>query len=461
MPFHSWLFAGFFLAVYGGYLLLKNTRLRMPWLLAASYVFFAWWNLLFVLLIAYSTVLDYVVVVLMDKTRWKKPWLALSVANNLALLGLFKYAGFLTETLNGLLGRIGVEYAIPEPGLLLPIGISFYVFQSLSYTIDFYRGRMQREPSLVRFATFVAFFPQLVAGPIERAKDLLPQFHRPARITREDVAEGLWLVLTGLFKKLALAGYLALYVDQVYGMPDMYEAPALVLATVAFAWQFYFEFSGYTDMARGVARLFGYRLTLNFNRPYLATDLGDFWRRWHISLSSWFHDYVYIPMGGSRTGRFRAAVTVLVTMVLAGLWYGAGWTFVIWGLLHAVARVITQPIEKTTLYQTKIPKCVKQLLVFAFVCVAWIFFRAPTLGDAWTIIHRIATSGLADPRFPIWAALLTGFVWAYQAVSESRWKRLVEQPAVRITLIVFMATYLALFASGNDDLFTYFLYFKF
>jgi D-alanyl-lipoteichoic acid acyltransferase DltB (MBOAT superfamily) len=307
----------------------------------------------------------------------------------------------------------------------------------------------------------VARFPQLVAGPIERAKDLLPQFHRPAQIRRNDIAEGLWAFLTGLFKKLALADYLAMYVDQVYGMPDMYQAPALLLATVAFAWQFYFEFSGYTDMARGVARLFGYRLTLNFDRPYLATDLGDYWRRWHISLSRWFHDYLYIPLGGNRTGTFRASVAILVTMLLAGLWYGAGWTFVVWGLVHGLARIATRPIERTAFYRTRVPKPVKQLMVFAFVCATWVFFRAPNLGDAWTVFHRIATSGLADPRFPIWAAVLTGFVWAYQILSESVWNRLVEKSAVRITLIVCMATYLALFVVGNDNLFVYFLYFEF
>ena len=225
------------------------------------------------------------------------------MTNNLCLLATFKYAGFLTENLNALLAALGGRYVIPVPDWLLPVGISFYTFQSMSYTIDCYRGRIQPEPRFVRFATFVSLFPQLVAGPIQRASNLLPQLQQEQKITRADVTDGLSLFLVGLFKKVALADYLALYVDKVYGAPGQYQGPALLLATAAFGWQIYFDFSGYTDMARGIARMMGYKLMLNFNHPYLAQGLGDFWSRWHISLSSWFKDYVYIPLGGNRGGQ--------------------------------------------------------------------------------------------------------------------------------------------------------------
>jgi D-alanyl-lipoteichoic acid acyltransferase DltB (MBOAT superfamily) len=227
------------------------------------------------------------------------------VVNNLGLLSFFKYGGFVTDNLNLLLSSLGIPYGLPAPDILLPIGISFYIFQSMSYTIDYYRGNIERETSLIRYAAFVSLFPRLLAGPIERAKNLLPQMHKTPKVSIQDIADGLSLFVVGFFKKVALADYMALYVDKVYDAPEQFQAPALVLATFLFSWQIYFDFSGYTDMARGVARMMGFRLMLNFNNPYLATGLGDFWSRWHISLSSWFKDYVYIPLGGNRKGKFN------------------------------------------------------------------------------------------------------------------------------------------------------------
>ena len=325
MLFHTWIFLAFFLVVYPGYWLLKGTRLKLPWLLTASYVFYGWWNPVYLLLIAWATTVDYLSVLAMAKTAWKKPWLAISLVNNLGLLGFFKYGAFVVDNLNAVAQRLRIPYAlsypdvsflsdtvnaalsslklsytVPEFNYLLPVGISFYVFQSMSYTIDFYRGQIERETSFIRYATFVSLFPQLVAGPIERAGNLLPQLRGVPQIKRQDISDGLSLFVVGLFKKIALADYLALYVDPVYASPGDYSSPTLLLATFAFAWQIYFDFSGYTDMARGIGRLLGIRLMLNFNNPYLATGLGDFWRRWHISLSTWFRDYVYIPLGGNR-----------------------------------------------------------------------------------------------------------------------------------------------------------------
>ena len=456
MLFHNWVFLAFFAIVYPVYLILKGTRFRSLWLLIASYVFYGWWNPLYLLLIAYSTAVDYVAVLGMARFGRKRRFVALSVINNLGLLAFFKYAGFVTQNVNALLVRAGLDYAVPAPDVLLPVGISFFVFQSMSYTIDFYRGNVDKEPSFIRYATFVSLFPQLVAGPIERARNLLPQLRETPRVTAQDVTDGLSLFVVGLFKKLALADYLAVYVDEVYAVPDLYQAPALMLATFAFAWQIYFDFSGYTDMARGVARMMGIRIMLNFNNPYLATDLGDFWRRWHISLSTWFKDYVYIPLGGNRKSRLRTYVNMSLTMVISGLWHGAKWTFILWGALHALGRVLTRELERTAFYRDRVPRCVKQALVFTFVCFCWIFFRADSLADALTIVKRIFTSGLADPRCPLLMLGLVGSVWLYQFVYESRLRRALEWAPVQVGLVVAMVMYIALCAGSSSQPFIYF-----
>ncbi|MCK4283665.1 MAG: MBOAT family protein, partial [Candidatus Brocadiae bacterium] len=268
MSFHTWTFALFFIIVYLVYLPLRRTRLKLPWLLLASYVFYASWNPLWPLCLAYTTVTNWVAVILMEKTRRRKLWLVLSIINSLGLLGFFKYARFVTGNVNALLGRLGLSYTIAEPGWVFPIGISFFTFQAMSYTIDCYLGKCERERSLIRFATFVALFPRLMMGPIERARNLLPQLRRPTEISGRDITDGLSLFVVGLFKKIALADYLGQYVDKVYDAPEQFQAAALILATFAFAWQIYFDFSGYTDMARGVARMMGFNLMLNFNNPY-------------------------------------------------------------------------------------------------------------------------------------------------------------------------------------------------
>src|SRR5262249_14101959 len=276
----------------------------------------------------------------------------------------------------------------------------FHTFQSMSYTIDAYKGTIRTERSFVRFLTFVSFFPQLVAGPIERASNLLPQLQTTPTITRQDLADGLSLFLVGFFKKVALADYLALYVDPVYLKPDRYQAATLLLATVAFGWQIYFDFSGYTDMARGIAQLMGFRLMLNFNNPYTATGLGDFWNRWHISLSTWFKDYLYFPLGGSHGSTWQTYPNMFIPMQLSCIGHGARWTLVSWGALHALGGCLTRELEQTAFYRDRVPRLVKQVAVFTFVTFTWIFFRAQSLDDAWLIIGRICTTGWEDPRFP-------------------------------------------------------------
>ena len=455
MYFHTWPFVLFFLIVYPTYLAVKETKLRLPLLLAASYFFYAWLNPLYLVLIAYSSALDYWVVTRMAKSQRRKSWLAVSIINNLGLLGFFKYGAFVTDNVNLLLSSLNIPYEVPSPGMLLPVGLSFYIFQSLSYTIDYYRGNVERETSLIRYATFVALFPRLLAGPIERARNLLPQLHKAPKVCGQDIADGLSLFVVGLFKKVALADYLALYVNKVYATPDQFQSPALILATFLFAWQIYFDFSGYTDMARGVARMMGFRLMLNFNNPYLAASLGDFWSRWHISLSTWFKDYLYIPLGGNRKGTFNTYRNMFLVMVVSGLWHGAAWTFVIWGALHALGRFFTRELERTTFYKEKVPRLVKQLLVFAFVTFAWIFFRAESIGNAWVVVSRIFSSGWADPRCPVLALALVFAVWLYQYAYESRFERVLELKPVRVGIVVAMIFYLAVFAPSSNQAFIY------
>ncbi|MEY2411171.1 MAG: alginate O-acetyltransferase complex protein AlgI, partial [Verrucomicrobiota bacterium] len=358
----------------------------------------------------------------------RKMWLVISIINNLALLLFFKYARFLVENLNAAFSSMHSAVRLPDPATLmplgfeylLPVGISFFTFQSLSYTIDFYNGTGRRERNFLRFATFVCFFPQLMAGPIERARHLLPQFHQFPPVRFQNFTDGASLFLVGLFKKLALANYLSFYVERVYDNPRGFGAPALMMATFAFAWQIFFDFSGYTDMARGVARLMGFNLILNFNNPYLATGLGDFWSRWHISLSTWFRDYVYIPLGGNKEGAFKTYRNLFIAFLVSGIWHGAAWTFVIWGILHAVGTMITRALERSGFYREHVPKPLKQIAVFLFVCFAWIFFRANSLQDALLIVGRLFNGAWQDPKIPALMLLLVALVWMYQFLYESR-----------------------------------------
>ena len=488
MLFHTWTFLLFFAIFYPLYRLLKNTRVEMWLLVAASYVFYGWWNPLYLALIIYGTVADYLIVVGMERSPTKtvkKLWLAASVVSNIGLLAFFKYAGFIATNFNGLmswirlpvrlppaseilpldkaaqfinerLAAVGMDYALPETGVLLPVGISFFTFQSMSYIIDCYRGTVERERSLIRYAAYVSLFTQLVAGPIERASNLLKQLRQERRIAWPDITDGLSLFVVGFFKKVALGDYLGMYVNKVYAAPGEFQAPALLLATFAFAWQIYFDFSGYTDMARGIARMMGIRLMLNFNNPYLADGLGDFWARWHISLSTWFKDYVYIPLGGNRGGAFNTYRNMALTMVISGIWHGAAWTFLIWGVLHAAGRVMTRALEGTAFYQDRVPRFAKQLFVFTFVLLTWVFFRATSVDDAKLILSRIFTGGLADPAVPMLAMAMVATLWAYQFCYESRVRWMVELSPVRLGIVVAMVLYLATFAAPGTQAFIYF-----
>jgi alginate O-acetyltransferase complex protein AlgI len=395
----------------------------------------------------------------------RKIWLLISLINNLALLLFFKYARFVIENLNAVFTSFHWSWQLPDPSTLmpfnfpyvLPVGISFFTFQSLSYTIDFYFGKVYRERNFLRFATFVCFFPQLMAGPIERAKHLLPQFKEFPPIRLQNFTDGLSLFIAGLFKKLALANYLSFYVERVYDNPKQFGAPALILATFAFAWQIFFDFSGYTDMARGIAQVMGFRLILNFNNPYLSTGLGEFWTRWHISLSSWFRDYVYIPLGGNRGGTFKTYRNLFITFLISGIWHGAAWTFAIWGILHAFGVMLTRELERSEFYRERIPKIFKQIGVFIFVCFTWIFFRAESLSDALFISGRIFKAAWTDPGIPALMLVLVFAVWFYQFTFESRFREVLRSSFVRVGIAVAMVVYIALCSSGAGS----FIYFQF
>ncbi|HEY2585616.1 MAG TPA: MBOAT family O-acyltransferase [Tepidisphaeraceae bacterium] len=395
----------------------------------------------------------------------RRLWLVISIVNNLALLLFFKYARFVVENLNAVLGWSHAGLRFPDPSTLmphgweyvLPVGISFFTFQSMSYTIDFYLGNAPRERNFLRFATFVCFFPQLMAGPIERARQILPQFRQPPAFRIENLTDGLSLFLVGLFKKVAIANYLAIYVDRAYDNPAAFGATRLALATVAFAWQIFFDFSGYTDMARGVARAMGFHLILNFNNPYLAAGLGEFWQRWHISLSTWFRDYLYIPLGGNRRGWFLTYRNLFIVFLISGIWHGSAWTFAIWGALHALGILLTRELERSDFYRERVPRPLKQAWVFAFVCFAWIFFRAASLPDAMLIVRRLFTAAWNAPQAPALMVLLVASVWAYQIVCESRARALLRLGVVRVGLASAMILYLGLCATGGQP----FIYFQF
>jgi alginate O-acetyltransferase complex protein AlgI len=533
MLFHTWPFAVFCLVVLPVFFALRRTQLWIPWLGLASYFFYGWWNPYYLILVIYSTLLDYALVALMDHCplpdssraatrpanlfrfddrtllgafivatiltavcailalfgpatvrptmtlfilicflmalgaflRSRKTWLIVSIVNNLALLLFFKYAGFGTENLNLLFEKINWTYRLPDPSTLmplnfpylLPVGISFFTFQSLSYTIDFYFGRCERERNFLRFSTFVCFFPQLMAGPIERAKHLLPQFKQFPPIRIENFTDGASLFLVGLFKKLALANYLSFYVERIYDNPSNHTASELAVATFAFAWQIFFDFSGYTDMARGIAKVMGFHLILNFNNPYLATGLGDFWGRWHISLSSWFRDYVYIPLGGNRRGELLTYRNLFITFLISGIWHGAAWTFAIWGILHAIGVMVTRELERSALYRERVPKLAKQLATFTFVCFTWIFFRATSLQDALLICGRIVKGPWTDPAIPALMLLLVLLIWLYQFAYESRTREVLKLAPVRVGLAVAMVLYISICSSGAGS----FIYFQF
>ena len=391
MFFNSLAFALFLPTVVGLYWVFPPRR-RVPLLLIASYVFYGWWDVRFLSLIMLSTVVDWFVAkrlgAMPDGPR-RRRWLLLSLAGNLGLLAFFKYWNFFTDSAATLLTNVGLEPNLPMLRIVLPVGISFYTFQTLSYVIDVYRRDLEPEPSLVQFALFVSFFPQLVAGPIERAKHLLPQLRAlPTSMRQIDWAGSALLILRGLFRKVVIADGVAPLVNEVFASPGRYGSITVAAGVIAFSLQIYGDFTGYTDIARGTARLFGVDLMENFKAPYLSRGFSDFWRRWHISLSTWLRDYLYVPLGGSRGSRWRTYRNLMITMLLGGLWHGAAWGFVLWGGLHglylAVERWFTRDRNGAT-GRTALPV----VAVFTVVTLTWIPFRSPNLSHAFEVFQAL------------------------------------------------------------------------
>ena len=372
----------------------KNLLVRNIFIILASLLFYAWWDWRFVGLWMFTSLTDFFVALLIANNRDKgKVLLLVSICTNLVVLGFFKYFNFFVNSFGLLLEHLGFKASLSTLQLVLPVGISFYTFQAMSYTIDVYRKKVEPCRDVVKYLAFISFFPQLVAGPIERAQHMFPQFDTLKKITVEGIKIGLQLILWGLFKKTVIADNLAIYVDEVFNHTVNYSGISCVVASLFFTIQIYCDFSGYTDIARGAARLLGFELMQNFNLPYFASSFTDFWKRWHISLSSWFRDYVYIPLGGNRKGKAREIINLNLTFILSGLWHGANFTFLIWGALHGAYISLEKTLEKSI--KITIPKLLKHLVVFVLVSFAWIFFRAASLHEAIFFIKQTFTKTTA------------------------------------------------------------------
>ncbi len=445
-------------------------RLRLPLLLAASLVFYASWSAPFLGLVLWSGVLDFVAAKKIHAVvtpRARKTWLVISLASNLSLLAVFKYANFFRESLHLALPEVA---SLASPwNIVLPVGISFYTFQTMSYSIDVYRGRLEPEREFLPFMLYVAFFPQLVAGPIERAGHLLPQLRTRIAyvLRRDDLLAGLALISWGIFKKAALADNLARVVDVAYGRPGAHEGLDLLIATYAFAFQIFFDFSAYTDIARGSAQLFGIKLVRNFRLPYLAESPSDFWRRWHVSLSEWIRDYLYVPLGGNRGGVARTIFNLTLTMGLAGLWHGAAWNFVVWGLFHGLLLVVYRLVDRP-LAQLAAPlpeglkKGLRIFCMFQLTSLGWIFFRASDLESALLIIASIGAwlaAGLPTAGSAAGLALaLLLLVFAIMVAEERAriFHRILARPAAYALLVALAWIATAILAPEVSSPFIYF-----
>ena len=409
MLFNSLIFPVFLFVVLTVYVFLRH-RAQTVWLLAASYYFYGYWDSRFLSLLLLSTVVDYYVGLAIDATddaRKRNSLLCLSLAVNLGVLGFFKYFNFFVDSAAVILESAGFSPHLPTLSVILPVGISFYTFQTLSYTIDIYRRQLKPTRDFLTFALYVAYFPQLVAGPIERAKHLLPLLAEPRRVSWRQIAVGVELIVIGYFKKVGVADTLGPLVDARFAHPGAASGADLLLAVYLFSFQIYCDFSGYTDIARGVSRLFGVDLMRNFNQPYLSRSITEFWRRWHISLSTWLRDYLYIPLGGNRGSALETYRNLMLTMLLGGLWHGAAWTFVIWGGIHGLYLAIDKATSgrrrgvEGGLQIGSLRDIAAIIGTFHLVALTWVFFRADGLPRAFELLGGIASWQPADGIMPL------------------------------------------------------------
>lgn len=421
MLFNSVEFVLFIAIVLPLYALLRGRLLRV-FLIIASYIFYGWANPFYCLLLLASTVLDFNIGQRMNRTeneRTRRYYLFLSLAGNIGLLGVFKYSGFFVNSINDIASVVGVDLGLIAPTIILPVGISFYTFQTLSYTIDIYQRKMEPTDDFLSFALFVSFFPQLVAGPIERARDLLPQLMTKQPTSTDDILAGITRILWGMMKKIVIADNIAIFVNEIYGSLFQSASNAeLILATWLFAFQIYFDFSAYSDIAIGLARLMGIHINENFIHPYVSRNVSEFWRRWHISLSTWLRDYLYFPLGGSRQGIARTLMNVVIVFFLGGLWHGADVKFIIWGLWIGLAIGLYNlganllGVKHDWTRRFYVRDLIGIFITFQIISVSWVFFRADSMGQAIEIFERLLSPD-------VWA---NGGAWEGYAMSLAvRW----------------------------------------
>ena len=400
MLFNSLHFLVFFLIVSIVYFSIQH-KFRWFWLLAASCYFYMCFVPVYILILAFTIIIDYFAGILIEqssKLRRKKIFLIASLTANIGVLCVFKYFNFINDNITTLLGLGHIKNPVPALTILLPLGLSFHTFQAISYNIEVYRGHQKAERHFGIYVLYVMFYPQLVAGPIERPQNLLHQFKEKHSFDYKTVSDGLKLMLWGFFKKVVIADRLAILVNQVYDHPKDYKGISLIIATVLFAFQIFCDFSGYSDIAIGAAKVMGFKLMTNFNKPYFSKSIDEFWKRWHISLSTWFKDYLYIPLGGNRVPVPRWYLNLMIVFLLSGLWHGANFTFIIWGTLHGLFLIANIILKKpiTLFYKHSglqrfpgIKKVLQIIVTFCFVCFAWIFFRSPDLHVAWYVCTHL------------------------------------------------------------------------
>lgn len=437
MLFNSIHFLLFFPIVTAIYFFLPQ-KYRWLWLLSASCFFYMFFKAVYILILFFTIVIDYLAGIYIEKAeskRSKKRLLLLSIVANVLVLGIFKYFNFLNDNLSGMLSWMGYHNDIPSLKILLPIGLSFHTFQAMSYTIEVYRGNQKAERKFGIYALYVMFFPQLVAGPIERPQNMMPQFYERHVFNPVDVSEGLKRILIGLYKKVVVADRLAIYVNAVYGNFEHHGSLSILTATVFFSFQIYCDFSGYSDIAIGTARVLGFRLMENFNRPYFAQSISEFWTKWHISLSTWFKDYVYIPLGGNRVSAYQWYFNLFIVFMLSGLWHGANWTFIFWGALHGLYLILGIVLKKYTAlfgekgisFGSNASKWLHTLITFTLVTLAWVFFRADNMTQALGILERIFVfrSGffIGQPNYFFYSILALFSLIAYESSLEFQWRR--------------------------------------
>jgi alginate O-acetyltransferase complex protein AlgI len=391
MSFASIDFVLFFLIILIFILFSKINISKKYILLLSSYLFYAYWDYRFLALIILSSSIDYYVgqkIFISQSKKDEKKFLLISLFLNLGLLCFFKYFNFFIESANQAFGGFGIN--LTTLNIILPVGISFYTFQSMSYSIDIYRGKLKPTNSILDFFIFVSFFPQLVAGPIVRAIDFLPQLENDIKISYKNLSIGSQIFLYGIVKKVLIADNIGLFVDEIFLGPALYDTITIWLSIVAYSFQIFCDFSGYSDMAIGIARMLGFRLPINFNMPYSSMSLTEFWNRWHISLSSWLKDYLYIPLGGNRKGKYRQNLNLIITMLLGGLWHGSSWNFVFWGLIHGLGLVIHKTYKQIFISRnTKLYNLFSWLITYISVCLGWVFFRSQDFNESMIILKKM------------------------------------------------------------------------